>query len=96
MSCPPHPTANDAPCGLDGRTLLRPAGPKGSERRGLPNPEGGRPGWTKEQLALLGTLPDAEVARRTGRTEGAVTHQRNQLGIPTADDRRRLNGRRRG
>jgi hypothetical protein len=44
-------------------------------------------------LALLGTLPDAEVARRTGRAEAAVTHKRNKLGIPTADDHRRLNGR---
>jgi hypothetical protein len=61
----------------------------------LASPKGGWPGWTEEALALLGTLPDADVARRTGRTEAAVTHKGNQLGIPTADDRRRLNGRRR-
>jgi hypothetical protein len=40
-------------------------------------------------------MPDAEVAWQTGRTEAAVTKKRNQLGIATADDRRRRNGRRR-
>jgi hypothetical protein len=54
---------------------------------GLPNPSG--PGWTAEELALLGTAPDAEVAAQTGRTEGAVTLKRCRLGIPTACDRRR-------
>jgi hypothetical protein len=29
---------------------------------------GGQPLWTKEQIELLGTLPDAEVAQRIGRT----------------------------
>jgi hypothetical protein len=36
-------------------------------------------------LALLGALPDAEVAARTGRTEGAVTAKRCQLGIRNAN-----------
>jgi hypothetical protein len=35
-----------------------------------------------------------EAAARIGRTEGAVTEKRHRLRIPTADDRRRLNGRR--
>jgi hypothetical protein len=29
------------------------------------------PLWTAQEIALLGTLPDAEVARRTGRTPSA-------------------------
>jgi hypothetical protein len=40
------------------------------------------PRWTAEQLALLGTLPDAEVAGRTGRTPNAVRLMRERLGIP--------------
>jgi hypothetical protein len=37
------------------------------------------PGWTAEELALLGTVPDAEVAARIERTEGAVTLKRCRL-----------------
>jgi hypothetical protein len=60
---------------------------------GIPNPSS--PGWTAEELDLLGTMPDAEVAARIGQTEGAVTLKRCRLGIPTACDRRRVgNGRR--
>src|SRR5262245_47917308 len=45
--------------------------------------------WSAVDLALLGELPDAEVARRTGRSRVAVTVKRNRLGIPTARDGRR-------
>jgi hypothetical protein len=45
--------------------------------------------WPTKHLALLGTAPDAEVAARIGRTEGAVTLKRCRLRIPTARDRRR-------
>ena len=41
-----------------------------------------------EELALLGTAPDAEVAALIGRTEGAVTLRRCRLRIPTFCDRR--------
>jgi hypothetical protein len=41
--------------------------------------------WTPEQLALLGTLPDEEVAARIGRSETAVRVKRNRLRIPRAD-----------
>ena len=51
--------------------------------------EGGKPGWMEDELALLGKLPNAEVARRTGRAESAVTRQRHKLGIATALDRRK-------
>jgi hypothetical protein len=49
--------------------------------------------WTAKHLALLGKLPDDVVARRTGRTEGAVRVRRNKLRIPTARDRRRRENR---
>jgi hypothetical protein len=40
------------------------------------------PLWTPEDIAPLGTVPDEEVARRTGRTAGAVRQKRQGLGIP--------------
>jgi hypothetical protein len=46
-------------------------------------------GWKPEELALLGTMPDAEVARRTGRTAHAVRLARTRRGIPSVRDRRR-------
>jgi hypothetical protein len=47
------------------------------------------PRWTAATLALLGTLPDDELATRIGRTPEAVRIKRTQLGIPNARDRRR-------
>jgi hypothetical protein len=47
------------------------------------------PRWTKRQLAMLGTMPDAEVAAKIGRTPNAVRIMRERLGIPTFEDRRR-------
>jgi hypothetical protein len=41
-------------------------------------------GWKPEELALLGTMPDEELARRTGRTANAVRLARNRRGIPSA------------
>jgi hypothetical protein len=38
--------------------------------------------WPAEHLALLGKMPDAEVAARTGRRENAVRVKRYKLGIP--------------
>jgi hypothetical protein len=38
--------------------------------------------WAPEEVALLGTLPDPEVARRTGRTAGSVHGKRRDLQIP--------------
>ena len=37
--------------------------------------------WTKHELALLGTKPDAKVAELTGRTFGTVWQKRRALGI---------------
>jgi hypothetical protein len=46
------------------------------------NPKAGYhgPWWTKAEVALLGRVPDEEVARRTGRTVGAVRQKRERLG----------------
>jgi hypothetical protein len=42
----------------------------------------GRPDpWTQEQLALLGTMPDEQVAAQTGRTKMAVFLKRPRLGL---------------
>jgi hypothetical protein len=38
--------------------------------------------WTEEEMVLLGTLEDAEVARQTGRTTDGVRQKREKLGIP--------------
>jgi hypothetical protein len=40
------------------------------------------PLWAPEDISLLGTMPDEEVARRTRRTAGAVRQKREELGIP--------------
>jgi hypothetical protein len=38
--------------------------------------------WTAEEIALLGTTPDGDVARRIGRTANAVRLMGERLGIP--------------
>jgi hypothetical protein len=40
--------------------------------------------WTDEELALLGTLPDAEFAARIGRTLTAVRVKRQKVGMTPA------------
>ena len=50
-----------------------------NKRLGI-RPPGGRL-WTLEEDALLGVLRDSEVARRTGRTLGAVRCRRVELGM---------------
>jgi hypothetical protein len=40
------------------------------------------PRWSDADLALLGTLTDDEVARRTGRSWNAVRQKREELGLP--------------
>jgi hypothetical protein len=49
---------------------------------------GGRP-WTRKEKALLGTLPDGQLAARIGRTAEAVRVMRGRQGIATVLDRRR-------
>jgi hypothetical protein len=50
------------------------------------------PLWSAEELALLGTMPDEDLAKQLGRTKEAVRVQRTRLGIATARDRRRQQG----
>jgi hypothetical protein len=38
--------------------------------------------WLPEELALLGTAPDVELAARLGRSRQSVTHRRVRSGIP--------------
>jgi len=57
------------------------------EELGMPNPAGNR--WRPEDIALLGTLPDRELARRLGRPLQSVTQKRCKLGIPRFVVRRR-------
>jgi hypothetical protein len=50
----------------------------GSRKYRVPKPAG----WTDDEIALLGTRTDAEIAKRIGRTVEAVRACRNALGIP--------------
>jgi hypothetical protein len=68
----------------------RAAGVKGE---GAMQTAAGRP-WTPEEDALLGTMPDPEVARRTGRTPGAVQGRRAALDIDGFYRKRRRKPRR--
>jgi hypothetical protein len=54
---------------------------------------GGNELWTAEELALLGTIPDGEVAAQVGRPANAVRLQRCKRGIPNPLDRRRRENR---
>jgi hypothetical protein len=56
------------------------------ERMGIPNPDPVR--WSDEEVALIGTATDQEVARRLGRSEQAVRLKRQKLGIPAYGQRR--------
>src|SRR5262249_14847896 len=51
--------------------------------------------WSADEVRLLGTLPDAEVARRMGRSVNGVRLKRQRLGIPNPfDGRHQSTGRR--
>jgi hypothetical protein len=50
-----------------------------------PSVPSGEP-WTPAEVALLGTVPDADLAPRLGRPVAAVRLKRNKLGIPPACD----------
>jgi hypothetical protein len=58
--------------------------------RGCPPPvHWAEDGWKPEEIALLGTLPDDELAQRLGRSHGSVSLKRRRLKIPNPRDRRR-------
>jgi hypothetical protein len=48
------------------------------------------PRWTAEDIALLGTLSDEEVARRMRRSVNAVRLKREELGIQNPAGNRRF------
>jgi hypothetical protein len=62
------------------------------ERGARPGNRWGDDGWQQDELALLGTLPDAEVAARIGCSTNAVRVKRTKLRIPTARAGRRRQG----
>jgi hypothetical protein len=66
---------------------LRQGIPVAKDRRRREHHTGSRT-WTDSELALLGTVPDSELAARIGRTQGAIEVMRARRGIPTAKDRR--------
>jgi hypothetical protein len=45
------------------------------------------PRWTLAEVQLLGTLPDAEVASRVGKSRDAVRRKRSKHGIPPCTPR---------
>ena len=59
------------------------------KRRGTTPP--GIPLWTREEHALLGTMPDKDVAERTGRPLGAVQARRYAFGVPNVIKRNPIN-----
>jgi Fe-S-cluster containining protein len=65
---------------------------KGNRQRGtLHIPQrSAETGWPPEQLALLGTLPNADLAAPLGRSTTAVRVKRTKLSIASAWDPRRL------
>jgi hypothetical protein len=80
---PIHPNALAALERCRGQNPSKAARRKMSEaqkRRGAWPPAAGRP-WSAEDECLLGTMPDAEVEKRTGRTLVAVRDRRYTLGI---------------
>jgi hypothetical protein len=48
----------------------------------------GEHAWTTEAVALLGTMPDAELAAQLGKTPEAVRCKRSRQGIPKFPGRR--------
>lgn len=61
-----------------------------SKRLGLrPTGRWAKTGWTAKQYALLGIMPDADVAGFVGRTPGALRSRRTRKQIPAFRDRRR-------
>jgi hypothetical protein len=58
--------------------------------RGCPLPvRWAEDGWTPEEVALVGTMPDEELARQLGRSPSAVSLKRRRLKIANPRDHRR-------
>jgi hypothetical protein len=46
-----------------------------------PSPSGKPHNWTRRQIAMLGTIPDAALSRKLGVCIGTVFKKRQKLGI---------------
>jgi hypothetical protein len=57
---------------------------------GKPKPDRVAASWKPEEDKLLGTMTDAEVAKKTGRNVNAVIKRRLRLGIPNRVPARRV------
>ena len=58
-------------------------------RLGIPNPHNEFVPWTAEEKAMLGKIPDEEIARRTGRPIGSVSNKRQQQRLPKPNAQRK-------
>jgi hypothetical protein len=56
---------------------------------GCPPPPNGSTAiaWEPKEIVLLGTMPDADLARRLGRSLNAVCLKRRRMKIPNHQDR---------
>lgn len=62
-------------------------------RAKMSKPRPSYPGaWTPAEDAILGTVPDAEVSARLGRSRGSVAARRHKLGIASPSGRGRPQG----
>jgi hypothetical protein len=57
--------------------------PRPGRRKPAPSEDSSR--WREEDLRLLGTMPDAEVAAKIGRSASGVRQKRERLGIPNPE-----------
>ena len=55
----------------------------------IPNPYNQFRPWTREEEALLGRIPDEEIARKTGRPLGSISNKRRELGLRKPGARRK-------
>lgn len=61
---------------VNNKTILNPSKPKRGPCKGIE-----RRVWTDDEVALLGVIPDKQVAARIGRDLGAVQMKRRKMGI---------------
>ncbi len=56
-----------------------------------PSKNGKRHNWTRRQIAMLGTIPDAALSRKLGLCIGTVFEKRQKLGIPASRPPKTIN-----
>jgi hypothetical protein len=70
---------------LEGRSGSR-MKPTSSRRAALHKSRGRAAIWSPDEIALLGTMTDTEVAKQTGRSLGAVNKKRTALHAPALEE----------